>query len=471
MAPNAAKPFQATRFATEETFLTDAHDFDLIVIGAGTGGNGVARMTAAAGWKVAIIDSLPYGGTCALRGCDPKKMLIAVTEGVDWARNMTGNGLEARTSVNWPDMIAFKRTFTDAMPPRIEAGFEKAGITILHGAARFIGPDSIDLDGKTLRAKHFHIATGARPMTLNIPGEELLTTSTEFLGLAERPDRIAFVGGGFIAMEFAHIAKRAGASEVTVLEMAKLPLGNFDPDLVAILVEATAELGIDLRTEAKVLKVEKDGREFAVTVETPAGYAVVTCDLVVHATGRAPNIDDLNLSAAGVAFGPRGIKVSAAMRTTNPAIFAAGDCADSGPNLTPVSAYEGRIAGKNLLAGKDARTVSYPPVPSVVFTLPPVAAVGLSEEAALAKGLKFDTHFEKTAGWYSSIRVAAKWTGYKVLVEQGTGHILGAHLIGPGVEEQINLFAMAMGADLTANQIKAIIFAYPSYASDIGSMV
>lgn len=451
--------------------MTEAYDYDLIVIGAGTGGNGVARMAAAAGWKVASADSLPYGGTCALRGCDPKKMLIGVTEGVDWAQNMAGNGLKAQTSVNWPQIIAFKRTFTDNIPPRIEAGLKKAGIATLHGQARFTGPNTIELNGNILRAKHFHIATGARPMTLNIPGEEMLTTSTEFLDLPERPDRIVFVGGGFIAMEFAHIAKRAGAREVTVLEMLKRPLGNFDPDLVGMLVEATSELGIDLRTEAKVMKVEKSGREFAVTVETPAGQAVVTCDLVVHATGRVPNIDDLNLTAAGVEFGPRGIKVSASMRTTNPAIFAVGDCADSGPNLTPVSANEGRIAGKNLLAGRDAREVSYPPIPSVVFTLPPVATVGLSEAAATEQGLKFDTHFEKTSGWYSSMRVGAKRTAYKVLVEKGSGHILGAHLIGPGAEEQINLFAMAMGAGLTANQIKAMIFAYPSYASDIGSMV
>ncbi|GAB5464153.1 dihydrolipoyl dehydrogenase family protein [Hoeflea alexandrii] len=445
--------------------------YDLIVIGGGTGGNGVARMAANAGWNVASIDCEPHGGTCALRGCDPKKMLIAVTEGVEWAANMKSKGLEAVTSVDWPAMMAFKRTFTDAMPPRIESGLEKAGVDVLHGEVRFTGTDSIELNGETLRAKHFHIATGARPMTLDIPGEEHLTTSTEFLELSERPDRIVFVGGGFIAMEFAHVAKRAGSSEVTVLEMMERPLGPFDPDLVAMLVEATEELGVDLRTQAKVLNVEKRGSEYVVTVQRPTGTETVTCDLVVHGTGRVPNIDGLNLEAAGVEYSRRGIKVTAAMRTTNPAIFAAGDCADSGLNLTPVSALEGRIAGKNLLAGKDAREIDYPPVPSVVFTLPMVAAVGLSEAAAREQGLKFDTHFEKTDGWYSSLRVGAKWTGFKVLVEQDSGKILGAHLIGPGAEEQINLFAMAMGSGQTANQIKAMIFAYPSYASDIGSMV
>ena len=445
--------------------------YDLIVIGGGTAGNGVARMAADAGWSVASIDSEPHGGTCALRGCDPKKMLVAVTEGVEWAENMEGKGLEAQPSVNWPDMIAFKRSFTQPMPPRIEAGLEKAGIDVLHGLARFTGPNTIELNGETLTAKHFHIATGARPMTLNIPGEEHLTTSTEFLELPERPNRIAFVGGGFIAMEFAHIVKRAGAREVTVLEMMDRPLGPFDPDLVAMLVEATEELGVDLRTKAKVAKIEKQGDEFTVTVETPDGTETITCDLVVHGTGRVPNIDRLNLEAAGVEYSRRGIKVSDAMRTTNPAIFAAGDCAASGPKLTPVSAFEGRVAGKNLLAGEDERTVDYPPIPSVVFTLPMVATVGLSEAVAREQGLKFDTHFEKTGDWYSSLRVGAKHTGFKVLVEEGSGQILGAHLIGPGSEEQINLFAMAMGAGQTANQIKAMIFAYPSYASDIGSMV
>jgi len=448
-----------------------ADEFDLIVIGAGTGGNGVARMAAAAGWKVASIDCLPYGGTCALRGCDPKKMLIAVTEGVDWAHNMRGKGLKAQVSINWPDMIAFKRTFTEVMPPRIQAGLEKAGITTLHGTARFTGRDAIEINGDTLRAKHFHIATGARPMTLNIPGEDHLATSTDFLELAALPDRVAFVGGGFIAMEFAHVSKRAGAAEVTVLEMMDRPLGNFDPDLVAMLVEATADLGIDLQTKAKVLEIRKSGAAFEVYCETPKGTRTVTCDLVVHATGRVPNIDELNLDAAGVDYSRRGITVSPYMRTTNPAIFAAGDCADSGPNLTPVSANEGRIVGKNLLAGKDERAVAYPPIPSVVFTLPQVATVGLSEAAAREQGLEFETHFDKTSGWYSSMRVGAKWSGFKVLVENGSGLILGAHLIGPGAEEQINLFAMAMGAGISANKIKAMIFAYPSYASDLGSML
>lgn len=298
-----------------------------------------------------------------------------------------------------------------------------------------------------------------------------LITSTDFLELPECPRRIAFVGGGYIAMEFAHIAARSGAEAVTVLQRGARILPNFDPDLTEILAEATKALGVTVHTGAEVSGIARDGDAFRVHFDTPDGPQDILCDRVVHAAGRMPNIDTLNLDAAGVQAGARGITVSAAMRTTNSAIFAAGDCAYSGPNLTPVSANEARVAAKNLLAGQDAREITYPPIPSTVFTLPPMASVGLSEAAAKEEGREVDVHFARTEDWYSSLRVGAKASGYKVLVERKTGLILGAHLIGPGAEEQINIFAMAMGAGLTANQIKAAIFAYPSYASDLGSMV
>jgi glutathione reductase (NADPH) len=308
---------------------------------------------------------------------------------------------------------------------------------------------------------------------LGIPGEEFLTTSTEFLELESAPSRIAFVGGGFIAFEFAHIAKRAGATEVTILQRGKRPLVQFDPDLVEIQVQRSRDLGIDIRCETCVESIVKDGDELRVECATPQGRETIVCDLVVHGAGRVANIDALNLDTAGVEVGQRGIRVNEFMRSiSNPAVFAAGDCADTeAPNLTPVSANEARIAAKNLLAGRDDRRVKYPPIPSVVFTLPSVARVGLLEEQARQQGLDFDVNFQKTDHWYSSMRVGERYSAYKVLVEKGTGKILGAHVIGPGAEEQINLFAMAMGAGLSANHLKAVIFAYPSYASDLGSMV
>ena len=222
-----------------------AKQFDLVVIGTGTAARGTATRMRAAGWSVAVIDSKPYGGTCALRGCDPKKMLVGAASAIDHARRMRGKGVSGVPQIDRAELIAFKRGFTDPVPEKHEGSYAEKGIATFHGRACFTGRNRVEVEGAQLEARHVLIATGAAPVTLGIPGEEHLTTSTEFLELPERPDRIAFVGGGFIAMEFAHIVRRAGSSKVTVLEMMDRPLGPFDPDLVAMLVEATEELGVD----------------------------------------------------------------------------------------------------------------------------------------------------------------------------------------------------------------------------------
>lgn len=448
--------------------------FDLIVIGAGTGGVGVSRPCAKAGWKVAIVDALPYGGTCMLRGCDPKKMLLAVSEGVDWADRMRKNGLITdNVSVDWNKMMAFKKTFTEVMPRRLESGLSHMGIEVLHGNARFNDSSSIQIGTRELSAKYYHIATGAIPATLGIPGEEHVTTSTDFLERESAPQRIVFIGGGFIAFEFAHISNRAGASEVTILQRGKHALVNFDPDLVDLQVKRTQELGITIHVEAVVTAVVKNGNEYIVEYSSSHGKKTVTCDDVVHAAGRVPNIAHLNLQAIGVEMGRKGIKVNEYLRSvSNPNVFAVGDCADTGvPNLTPVSANEAKTAVVNLLSGKDEVPIHYPPIPSVVYTLPPVARVGLSETEANRQGLKFDVNYKKTSNWYSSLRVGEKYSAYKILVDRNTEKILGAHLIGSGAEELINIFAMAMGQGMTIDQLKKVVFAYPSYASDIAYML
>ena len=373
--------------------------FDLVVIGAGSGGTGVAEKCAQAGWNVAVVDSLPYGGTCALRGCDPKKLLIAVTEGIDWSERMKANGLKSNyMHIDWAKMMAFKRTFTDNVPKGTEQWLEEAGVETFHGEARFVSQGVLQVNDNELHAKYFHIATGARPMTLGFEGENHLTTSTEFLELESTPSRVVFVGGGFIAFEFAHITKRAGASEVTLLEMTQRPLVNFDPDLVELQIERSKALGIDIRLESRVEKVVKKGDEFHVEFSTPLDSVTIICDLVVHGAGRVPNIDNLNLEAIGVDTGKSGIKVNKFMRSvSNDAIFSAGDCADTSvPNLTPVSTSEARIATKNLLAGEDKVSIDYPPIPSAVFTLPPMATVGLLEEDANQQGINFDVKFGKS---------------------------------------------------------------------------
>lgn len=450
--------------------------FDLIVIGTGAAAAGVASRCRRAGWSVAIIDSLPYGGTCAVRGCDPKKVLVGATEALDWVRRLKDKGVMADgAKINWSDLMRFKHTFTDPVPESNEKWFAGAGIEMYHDHTHFIGPTTLQVGDNVLEGKYVHIATGAKPVDLNIPGQGYVITSTEFLELEELPSRVVFIGGGFISFEFAHISARAGAQQVMLLHRSAQPLKGFDPDLVAMLIEQTRKLGVDVQLEAQVCGVERVDDGFTVQASTPGGKRSFEADLVVHGAGRVPDLDNLGLEEANVEYDRRGVKVNEFLQSiSNSAIYAAGDCASTeGPPLTPVGAYEGGTVAANLLEGNHSKVVypSIPTIPSAVFTVPPLATVGLQEAKAREQGLKFKTHFETTGSWYSSRRIGEEYSAYKVLVEEGSGRILGAHLLGSHAEELINLFTMAMKGSMSAKDIKQIIFAYPTYASDMGYMI
>ncbi len=221
--------------------------YDLIVIGSGTAAQVVSARVRAAGWKVAVIDHRPFGGTCALRGCDPKKMLVSGEEAVHAVRQMRRHGLEGEVHINWPELMAFKRSFTDPVPQKQEQRYRDQGIDAFHGLARFTGLDHVAVDGRELCFRHALIATGARPVPLGIPGQEHVITSDDFLELKSLPARIALVGGGYIAAAFSHLAARAGA-KVIVLQRGAQMLLRFDPDLVGWLMESFDALGIDVRT-------------------------------------------------------------------------------------------------------------------------------------------------------------------------------------------------------------------------------
>ncbi|GAC1392057.1 MAG: NAD(P)/FAD-dependent oxidoreductase [Ktedonobacteraceae bacterium] len=448
------------------------NSYDVIVLGTGTAAQTVAYACREAGWSVVVIDSQPFGGTCELRGCDPKKVLVGVSELTDWSQRMQGKGIATPSlSIQWSDLIRFKRTFTDPVPASQEQGFAQAGIETRHGRARFVGPTSIQVNEETLLGRHVVIATGARHASLSIPGEALLTTSTQFLEMGTLPRRIMFVGGGYIAFEFAHIAARAGAS-VQVLHQGQRPLGAFDPDLVSELVLATQELGIQVQVKTAVTAIERQENVLLVHAQTQGQVQSLEADLVVHAAGRVPEIDDLDLEMAGIVREKDGISVNEYLQSvTNEAVYAAGDAVASGGfPLTPVAGMQGGIVARNLLEGK-RHTPNYMGIPSVVFTTPPLARVGLTEEAARAQGLHFTTHHEDTSGWYSSRRVALPHTRFKTLVEEGTGRLLGAHLLGVHAEEVINFFALAIRHELPASALKDMVYAYPTSASDISYML
>lgn len=443
---------------------------DLLVIGSGAAGQLVARKCAAEGWTVAIVDELPYGGTCALRGCDPKKMLVAAAEAWDWQRRMQGHGFSSRdAAIDWRELQRFKRSFTDPVPEEVEAGLTRNGVETLHGTARFLDPERVEIDGRRLTPRYVVIATGAEPIPLDFPGEELLADSTRFLELETLPEDVTFIGGGFISFELAHVAVRAGA-KVRVLEMAERPLGPFDPDMVEILVEASRELGIDVRTETRVTAVARRDGGFEVHLESPAGGEQILTDLAAHGAGRVPRLGPLDLAAAGVEHGRRGVTVDKHLRSvSNPRVFAAGDAADVGLPLTPVAVTHGHVAAANLL-GKE-RPVDHLATPSVVFTLPPLAAVGLTEAEAQKQGLDVEVRTRETADWYTSRRIGERHSGFKVLLEKGSDRIAGAHLVGHGADEVINLMALAIRSGIGASELKKTLWAYPTKSSDVPFML
>jgi glutathione reductase (NADPH) len=444
--------------------------YDLVVIGSGTAAQVVSSRVRAAGWSVAVIDHLPFGGTCALRGCDPKKMLISGAEAIDVARRMRGRGVTGELAVSWPDLIAFKRTFTDPVPANHERRYAERGIDAFHGKARFTGQTTIEVDGQTLQTRHVLIATGARPVPLTFPGAEYLIASDQFLELEQLPERVVMVGGGYIAAEFSHIAARAGA-KVIVLQRAERMLTRFEPELVGWLMEKFSEIGVEVRTGTAVGSIERAGSGFRVRARTGSQEIAVEAALVVHAAGRVPDLDALNLSAAGIAVENGRIVLNEFLQSvSNPAVYAAGDAAAKGPPLTPVSSHDGKVVALNLLEGNQHRP-DYRGVPSVAFTLPPIAAVGLGEVAARAGGLKFRVNSQKVPDWYTARRVAEMVYGFKTLIEDGSERVLGAHLVGPHADEIINLFALAIRHGLTADDLKQTIFAYPTGASDIGYML
>ena len=445
--------------------------FDLIVIGTGSAASTVAHECRSAGWEVAIIDSRPFGGTCALRGCDPKKVLVGVAEVVDWVQRMNGRGVRAEnTRIDWAELMRFKRSFTDPVPRNSEQSFAKAGIAAYHGRARFLDSTAVEVGEDVLVGRHVVVATGAMPRRLGIPGDQYITASDQFLELEALPQSIVFVGGGYISFEFAHVAARAGA-KVTILHRGQRPLEGFDPDLVHQLVARTERLGVRVEIGMEVVAVEKSGEKLSVHVSSAGAEKVFEADLVVHGAGRVPEIDDLNLAIAGVQTEERGVRVNEYLQSiSNPAVFAAGDAASGLPPLTPVAAYEGRIVASNLLKGNHRR-VENMAVPTIVFTLPPLAAVGLLEHAARQKGLNFRTTHEDTSGWYSSRRVGEECSGFKVLIEHGSDRVLGAHVIGPHADELVNVFALAMQADVPASRLKHSLFGYPTLGSDVKYML
>jgi glutathione reductase (NADPH) len=448
--------------------------FDLLVIGTGPAGSRVAIKCAQAGWKVAIAESREFGGTCALRGCNPKKVFVHAAEVVDAATRSNGKLCEVSDiRIDWKKLLDFKNSFVEDIPTNSRQRYEENGIETYLGSPTFVSRTQLKIGDETIEAKNIVIATGAKPRSLDFVGAEHLVTSDAFMNLESLPERIVFVGGGYISFEFAHVAARAGA-EIVIIQRGERPLTGFDADAVAQLVKKSEQLGMAIHTSSNVTSVEEiESGSYRVSIESNGQLQTIDCGMVVHGAGRVPNISELDLSAGQVDFEPNaGIVVDDCLRSkTNSAVMAAGDCAATGAvSLTPTANAESVAVVKTLLSGNDTQP-AYGPVPAAAFTIPAIASVGLTEEQAKEKNLNVRVNQKDISGWGSVRKVCESVAWYKTLVEEPSGKIVGAHLIGPGAAEVINLFAIAMKCDLTADEIQALSLTFPTFGYNLRQMV
>ena len=445
--------------------------FDYFVIGTGTAGQKVALAAGRAGHSVGITDYRDYGGTCALRGCTPKKILLAAARSMNGVERLRGKGFTGLPGFSWPDLQRHKNERMAKIDPGTRRNLSEAGVTMFDARARFTAPHRLDVGGQEVQADHVIIATGGKPAPLDFPGADLLSTSDDFLDLDELPPSLVIVGGGYIGAEFAHLATVLG-SRVTVIASDANPVAKFDRDLNSLLADAARERGMDLHFSCKATRVERtDDGMLAVTAERENGTTfTVRADCAFHAAGRVPNVADLGLEAAGIAYGKRGIAVDDHLCTCVRAHYAIGDCSDNGLDLTPVANHDARVLVANLFEGAD-RAVDYYPVPTLAFTIPPIASVGMTAEEADASDRDLRINYQVTTDDFHAWHQNAIVEAHKIIIDRETETIVGAHLLGPDADEMINLFALAIYQKVTVAELRDRLWAYPTAGARIGTMV
>lgn len=443
------------------------YDYDLIVIGAGSGGVRAARMSAGHGARVAVIEESRPGGTCVIRGCVPKKLLmygsafsadVADAKGYGWQVTIDGH--------DWPALIAAK----DAEIARLEGIYRSllsnAGAELIEGRGTVTGAHSVRVGDRELTAEHILVATGGWPQIPDVPGlAEAAITSNEALDLPQLPDRILIYGAGYIAVEFASIFNGFGV-ETHLVYRADLPLRGFDEDIRTAAVAALSGRGIILHPGCTIGSVAGEGSDKLVALSDGSEVAV---DEVMVATGRVPNTASLGLETVGVAMGPRGeVIVDETSRSSVDSIYAVGDVTDR-VNLTPVAIAEGHAFADSLYGGRP-RTVSHANIPSAVFTQPPIASVGLTEEEARAtcgEVTIYTSHFRAMKYTLSGRR---ERTYMKLVVDAASDRVVGAHMLGPDAGEIMQGIGVAIIAGATKADFDATIGIHPTAAEEFVTM-
>ncbi len=446
-------------------------EYDVLVLGAGNAGLAAAGAARAAGQSVLVVEGRDVGGVCPLRGCVPKKVLVAAAQALDAiARAEVHEISVGPAKLDWRRLIERERTFVDGVPAELESSLSKRGIDLVRGHAHFTGPNEIMVRGRRYTGSKIVVATGSTPRPLPIPGAEHLITSDDLLELPSLPESITFVGAGVIAFEFAHVLARAG-TRVTLLEVAQRVLPAIDADASDQLAKLTRDLGVKIETGVTIDRIEKRSEAYQIHYRVDGRKASACSTLVANGAGRVADLAGLDLMAAGITLDSGRIELDDYLRSVeNPDVFFAGDAIPGRPQLSPVASYEGRVVGHNL-THEDLEAVEYGFHPAAVYTVPALATVGLSEQEAKEAGLDFEVRTNDMRGWRSARTYGETAAWAKVLIERGSGRILGAHLVGHAAEETIHTFALAIEQGMPASEIASRVYAYPTFHADLKFLV
>ncbi len=443
-------------------------DYDLFVIGAGSGGVRAARISAGYGAKVAIAEEFRYGGTCVIRGCVPKKLLVYASRFRDEFEDAAGFGWSlSEPTFDWPTLIANKDREIARLEGLYKAGLERAGVTLLSARAEVTGPHTVRIvqTGQTIRARYILVATGGRPVVPNVPGAGHAITSNEALHLETLPKSITVVGGGYIALEFASIFHGLGV-DTTVLYRGPKILRGFDEDLRDHLTNELVKRGIDIVTETDVAEIDKGWTHLKVKLKD--GRQLETHALM-YATGRSPNTQGLGLETAGVTLGGKGeVVVDAYSRTNVEHIYAVGDVTDRA-NLTPVAIREGH-AFADTVFGKKPTVVSHEVIPTAVFTTPEVGTVGLPEAEARKLYPKLDVYKAGFRPMKHTLSGRDERMLMKLLVDGESNRVVGCHVLGPEAGEIVQMAAIAMRMKATKADFDSTMALHPSAAEELVTM-
>jgi len=443
--------------------------YDVFVIGSGIAGQTAAKICKKSGLSVAISDKREFGGTCAIRGCDPKKVLLHFADLLQHARQLKDLGVEELPKIDWATVQKFKSKFTDKVPISTEKDMVKLGIEMYHQSPRFINESEIEVEGKRVTANNFVIATGYVPRTLAFKGAEFLKTSDDILNLSKIPKSATFIGAGYVGMEFGYMLASLGC-KVTILERGDSALKPFDPFLTKLVQESLKKIGVSFVFNAEPISVEKLNKNYRLTYRKDDKEFTHKSRLVFNTSGRVPAVDLLDVKRANIKADGSGVHVNDFLQSeTNPNVYACGDVSSASLPLTPLSGLQGYIVGNNIVM-ENSKPFEYPLVPSIVFTHPNLASVGYSEAEAKSRYQKVKVFKDDVSGWYNAKKNNTDTYAYKILVNQRTDQIVGAHILSAEANETINIITTAMNNNMTVSNFKKMIFTYPSYSNDLKSM-